>query len=124
VALSVHFRRADGTALSGQTVRVSDGENRMDYPLDEAGQLQIADLPRTGTYTIGVVEDGQAVGTMALELAVGSVIDAATDAEGVGHVTLREDTDTVSLDLVLDESGSLTCSLRLSDDDSRGASEV
>jgi len=124
VTLSTQFRREDGTALSGQSIRLSDGENSIDYPLSEEGQLQITGLPKTGAYTVSVVEDGQETGTMTLDLSVGSVIDAVTDADGVGHVTLREDTDTVSLDLVLDEDGTLSCSLRLSAHDGQGANEA
>jgi len=124
VTLSARFRREDGMALSGQSIRLSDGENSMEYPLDEEGQLQITGLPKTGTYTVSVVEDDKEAGTMTLDLSVGSVIDAATDADGVGHVTLREDTDTVSLDFILDENGVLTCSLRLSASDGQGANEA
>ncbi len=96
----------------------------MDYPLDEEGQLQIAGLPKVGAYTVSVLEDGKEAGAMALDLSVGSVIDAATDADGVGHVTLKEDTETVSLDFILDENGTLTCSLRLSASDGQGANEA
>jgi len=124
VTLSTQFRREDGTALSGQSIRLSDGENSMDYPLNEEGQLQITGLPKTGAYTVSVVEDGQEAGTMTLDFSIGSVIDAVTDADGVGHVTLREDTDTVSLDLVLDADGTLSCSLRLSAHDGQGANEA
>jgi len=123
VALSIYFRRADGTPLT-QSVRLSGGETAREYPLDEEGQLQITNLPKTGSYTVSVVEDGQEAGAMTLNLSVGAVIDAATDADGAGHVTLREDTDTVSLDLVLDEDGTLSCSLRLSAHDGQGANEV
>lgn len=117
VTLSAQFRREDGTALSRQSVRLSDGENSMDYPLDEEGQLQITGLPKTGAYTVSVLEDDREAGTMTLNLSVGAVIDAATDADGAGHVTLKEDTDTVFLDFTLDGNGTLSCSLRLSADD-------
>lgn len=124
VALTACFRREDGTVLSGQSVRLSDGENSMDYSLDEEGRLQITGLPKTGNYTVSVLAGGKETGAMALNLSTGSVIDAATDADGVGHVTLKEDTETVSLDFVLDESGTLTCSLRLSANDGQGGDEV
>ncbi len=124
VTLSTQFRREDGTALSGQSVRLSDGENSMDYPLDEEGQLRIAGLPKTGAYTVSVLEDDREAGAMTLNLSVGAVIDAATDADGIGHVTLKEDTETVSLDFVLDESGTLTCSLRLSAHDGQKTNMV
>ncbi len=124
VALTACFRREDGTVLSRQSIRLSDGEKSRDYPLDEEGRLQIAGLPKVGTYTVSVLAGGKEAGTMTLDLSTGSVIDAATDADGVGHVTIREDTDTVSLDFILDENGALTCSLRLSADDGQGGNEV
>jgi len=123
VALSIYFRRADGTPLT-QSVRLSDGETAREYPLDEEGRLQITGLPKTGTYTVSVLEDNEEAGAMTLDLSVGSVIDAATDADGVGHVILREDTDVVALDLVLDEEGTLTCSLRLSAHDGQRVNEA
>jgi len=114
VTLSTYFRREDGTPLSGRSIRLSDGENSMDYPLDEEGQLQVTGFPKAGVYTVSVLEDDEETGTIALNFSVGSVIDAATNADGVGHVTVKEDTDTVSLDFILDKNGALTCSLRLS----------
>lgn len=124
LTLHLYFLREDGTALGGQSVRLSDGENEMDYPLDEEGQLRITGLPRTGTYTVSVLEDNEEAGAIPLNLSVGSVIDAATDADGVGHVTLKEDTDAVSLEFRLDEQGTLSCTLRLSSNDGQGVSEV
>lgn len=124
VTLSAQFRREDGTTLDQQSVRLSDGKNSMDYPLDEEGQLRIAGLPKTGSCTVSVVENGGEAGTMTLDFSIGSVIDAATDADGVGHVTLKGDTDTVCLDFILDKDGTLSCSLRLPADDSQGENEV
>ncbi len=119
VALSIYFRRTDGTPLT-QSVRLSDGETGRKYPLDEEGRLQITGIPKTGAYTVSVLEDNEEAGAITLNLSVGSVIDAATDADGIGHVILREDTEMVALDLVLDEDGTLTCSLRLSANDGQG----
>lgn len=124
VTLSTHFRWEDGTTLSRHSVRLSDGESSRDYSLNEEGQLQIADLSRTGTYGVSVLEDSREAGSMTLTLSVGSVIDAAADDDGVSHITLKEDTDTVSLDFILDENGRISCSLRLSASDGGGTGKV
>ncbi len=114
VTLQTQFRRQDGTALAGQSIRLSDGANRMEYSLDEEGQLQIAGIPKTGTYTLSVLEGNEEAGAITVHLTVGSVIDAATDTAGEGHVTLKADTAAVSLEFILEEAGTLSCALRLS----------
>jgi len=124
VTLSAHFRREDGTALSQQAIRLSDGEKSVDYTLDGEGQLQMTGIPKTGTYTVSVLEGNEETGAMALSLSVGAVIDAVTGADGVGHVTLKGDTDTVSLDFILDNDGTLTCSLHLSGNDGQRVNEA
>lgn len=120
VAIAASFSREDGIALCDSTVRFSYGESLTDYPLDDNGELRASGLPRDGDLSLTVLDQQeQARGGMTLSLSEGAVIDATTDAGGVGHITLRKDTDEVKLLFVLKNDGSLLCSLQLTEPDSK-----
>ncbi len=120
VAIAASFSLEDGIALGGSTVRFSYGESRADYSLDENGEVRASGLPRAGDLFLTVLDQQEHVqGNMTLSLSEGAVIDATTDAGGVGHIKLRKDTDEVKLLFVLKDDGSLLCSLRLIQPDSR-----
>lgn len=122
LTMKAAFEEEDGTPLSNCTVRFSDGENSADYQADQDGALTISDLPTGGELTAAVL-DGQEEprGTVTLSFSRGAVIDAATDEDGVGHITVREDTDKISLIFVLTENGALQCTLWLAETASSGA---
>lgn len=108
------FEEENGSPLSGRTVRFSGGENSADYQTDQDGELTIADLPSEGELTIAVLDNREeAQGSITLTLSLGAVIDATTSADGIGHITVRNDTDEVSLLFVLEEDGALMCTLWL-----------
>jgi len=114
VALSASFQQEDGTGLCGSTVRFSFGGKLEDYFLDDNGEVSVSGLPRSGELSLAVLDRQEQVqGGMMLSLSEGAVIDATTDDGGVGHITLRKDTDEVKLLFVLKDDGSLLCSLRL-----------
>lgn len=118
LTLMAGFSGEDGTALGGSTVRLSSGGSGTDYPLDGSGNLQATGLPRSGELLLTVLDaQGQAVGTMTLSISEGAVIDATTGADGVGHITLRRDTDRIAVSFSLLEDGSLQCSLWLAQSD-------
>jgi len=120
VAIAAAFSQEDGIALCGSTVRVSFGESRTEYSLDDNGELRASGLPRVGELFLTVVDQQERVQAgMTLSLSEGAVIDATTDEGGVGHITLRTDTEEVSLLFVLKNDGSLLCSLRLIQPDSQ-----
>lgn len=114
IAIAASFSQEDGIALCGSTVRFSFGESCTDRALDDNGELRISGLPRVGELLLTVLDQQEQVrGDMTLSLSEGAVIDATTDERGIGHVTLREDTEEVTLIFVLKNDGSLLCSLQL-----------
>ena len=52
-------------------------------------------------------------GAMTLSLDQGAVIDATTGENGVGHITVRNDTSEVALIFILTGDGTLQCALWL-----------
>lgn len=113
VALAASFRSEEGTALSG-TALLSSGAVSARYPLDEAGQIQVSDLPREGSLGVCLLDETQReLGLTTVSFATGEVIDASADQNGAGYVTLREDTLQLSLTFVADGEGHLWCALRL-----------
>ena len=111
ISISALFRTEEGNALQGGA-RISSGEGDGDYPLDGNGELTVSDLPRNSELLLTLFDRRQrAQGAMPLSFSEGSVIDATTGKDGVGHITMRSDTDQVALLFVLAEDGSLRCSL-------------
>lgn len=116
LTLVAGFSGEDGLPLGRDTVRLSAGGIGTDYPLDEEGRLQVTGLPRSGELLLTLFDPQQEVqGTMTLFLDQGAVIDAATSEDGVGYITVREDTDEVALLFVLTENGALQCTLWLTE---------
>lgn len=114
LTIAASFLREDGSALCGSTACFSFIEGSVDRPLDDNGELKISGLPRSGDLTLIVLDrQEQEQGAMALSVSEGAVIDAATDEDGVGHITLRRDTEEVALLFTLRDDGSLLCALRL-----------
>lgn len=114
LTLVAGFSREDGTPVDGNTVRLSSGGSGTDYALDGDGKLQAADLPRNGELLLTLLGPQQEVqGAMTLVFDQGAVIDATTGEDGVGHITVRADTDEVALLFSIGGNGELTCSLWL-----------
>ena len=116
LTMKAAFEREDGTPLSRCTVRFSDGENSADYQSDENGTLTVSSLPAAGELIITVL-DGQEEpqGAITLSFSRGAVIDAVTDENSVGHITVKGDTREIALCFTLRDDGTLECALRLSD---------
>lgn len=91
----------------------------MEHLLNDNGELEISGLPRAGDLMLTVLDQrNQTQGAISLSFSEGAVIDATTDKNGIGHISLRNDTDEVALLFVLQSDGSLLCSLRLMQPDS------
>ena len=116
LTMKAAFEREDGTPLSRCTVRFSDGENSADYQSDQNGTLTLSGLPGEGELVVTVL-DGQEEprGTVTLSFSQGAVIDAVTDENSVGHVTLKEDTREIALRFTLYDDNTLECKLQLSE---------
>lgn len=116
IAMNAVFEREDGTPLSGSTVRFSNRENSADYPLDRDGLLTISGLPLEGELAVTVLDGREeSQGTVTLSFSQGAVIDAVTDENSMGYVTLKEDTREIALRFTLESSGILRCQLQLSE---------
>lgn len=115
ISILALFRTEDGSALQGST-SISSGELGGDYPLDGSGGITVSGLPRDRELLLTLFDRQQrARGAMTLSFSEGAVIDATTGEDGVGHITLRSDTDEVALLFVLAEDCSLRCSLWLAE---------
>lgn len=115
VTITAKFQREDGTLLPYETVRIFDGDNSVDYLLDGGGALRLSGLSNSGELSLSILDQqGREAVTMSLVFATGAVIDAMTDGDGVGHISLKEDTDEVVLDFTWNDDGTLLCSLHLS----------
>lgn len=118
LTLMAGFSREDGVALDDNTIHLSSGEGGKDYLLDESGKLQATGLPRHGELFLTVLDpQGQAVGAMTLSISEGAVIDATTSEDGIGHITLRKDTDIIAISFFFLDDGSLQCGLWLTQSD-------
>lgn len=116
LTMKAAFEEEDGAPLSNCTICFSDGKNSADYQADQDGALTISGLPTEGELTVSVL-DGQeeSQGTVTLSFSQGAVIDAVTDENAVGHITLKEDTREIALRFTLYDDGALGCALQLSE---------
>lgn len=113
LSVSALFQAENGEALQG-AAQFSAGESGGAHPLDSSGTVSISGLPRSGELLLTLFDRCQEVrGTMTLSFTQGAVIDAMTGADGVGHVTVRDDTREVGLLFLLTEDGALQCTLWL-----------
>ena len=114
LSVAALFQTESGDALQGSAVCFTT-ETGSDYcQVDHDGTASITGLPRNGELLLTLFDPQQeAQGTMTLFIGQGAVIDAATGEDGVGHITIRSDTDEVALLFVLREDGVLTCALWL-----------
>lgn len=111
------FEEENGTPLSNCTVRFSDGENSADCQADQDGALTVSGLPEEGELTVTVLgSQEESRGTVTLSFSRGAVIDAVTDENAVGHVTLKEDTREIALRFTLCDDSTLGCALQLSEE--------
>lgn len=108
------FQTENGDTLHGSAVCFST-ETDSDYcQVGNDGTASISGLPRSGELLLTLFGPQQEVqGAMTLFFDQGAVIDATTSEDGVGYITVREDTGEVALRFVLTENGALQCTLWL-----------
>lgn len=112
LAVSALFQAENGEVLQGSVAQFSAQETS--YPLNSGGAIRARGLPRSGELLLTLFDQQQEVqGTMTLSFSEGAVMDATTGEDGVGHITVRTDTDEVALLFDIGESGALTCVLWL-----------
>ncbi len=114
LSVAALFQTESGDTLHGSAVRLST-ETGSDYcQVRHDGTASISGLPRSGELLLTLFDPQREVqGAMTLFLDQGAVIDATTSEDGVGYITIREDTGEVALLFVLTESGALQCTLWL-----------
>lgn len=115
LTITAAFERENGAALSNRTIRFSDGNNSAEYRSDQEGTLNVSGLPTQGDLAVTILDGQQEPqGTITLAFSQGSVIDAVTDENSVGHITLKQDTREIALKFTLQDGGALQCMLQLS----------
>lgn len=114
LSVSALFQAENGEALQDGAAQFSAGDSGGVHPLDSSGVVSVSGLPRSGELLLTLFDRRQEVrGTMTLSFTQGAVIDAMTGEDGVGHVTVRDDTREVGLLFRLTEDGALQCTLWL-----------
>lgn len=117
LSVTALFQTESGEPLQGGAAQFSAGESSGSCPLDGGGAINVSGLPRSGDLLLTLFDRRQEVrGAMTLSFTEGAVIDATTGEDGVGHITVRSDTDEVVLLFILEEGGALRCTLWLATD--------
>ena len=114
LSVAALFQAENGDTLYDNTVCFSTEASGGCCQVDRDGTVSISGLPRSGELLLTLLDTQQEVqGAMTLFFDQGAVIDATTGEDGIGHVTVREDTSEVALIFVLTEDGTLQCTLWL-----------
>ena len=113
LAVAARFCGEDGMPLTQGSARISAGDVSVTYPQDKDSGVRVWGLPREGEVSLVLLDDeAREVGHTTLCFSTGTLIDASTDQEGVGYVTVTEDTAAIALGFTLN-GDVLECSLRL-----------
>lgn len=116
LSIAALFQAENGDALHDGAACFSGETGSGSCQVGGDGTVSVSGLPRSGELLLTLFDRQQEVrGAMTLSLGQGAVIDATTGEDGVGHITVREDTSEVSLLFVLTEDGALQCTLWLAE---------
>ena len=114
LTIAARFQTERGDALYGGATQISTAERSGSYRVDSDGTVNISGLPRNGELLLTLFDQQQEVqGKITLRFSEGAVIDATTSEDGVGHITVRNDTREVALLFLLTDDGVLQCTLWL-----------
>lgn len=113
--LTASFQRQDGARLHEMYADFCSDQMRDTSLLDEQGKARFSHVPREGEATLTLRDSGGEISRISLQLATASVTDASTDAEGIGHISVKSDVEQLHLLLTLDDDAQLQCSLYLND---------
>lgn len=114
LSVAALFQTESGDTLYGSAACFSTEASSDCCQVDNDGTASVSGLPRSGELLLTLLDPQQEVqGAMTLSFDQGAVIDATTGEDGIGHITVREDTNEVALLFVLTEDGTLRCTLWL-----------
>lgn len=114
LSISALFQTESGETLHGSAAYFSTEANSDYCQVNSDGTVSVTGLPRNGELLLTLFDQRQELqGAMTLFFGQGAVIDAMTGEDGVGHITVRNDTSEVALIFVLTEDGTLQCTLWL-----------
>lgn len=114
LSIAALFQTEDGDTLNGSAVYFTTEADSEHCQVDSEGVASVSGLPRSGELLLTLFDPQQEVqGAMTLSLDQGSVTDATTGENGVGHITVRNDTSEVALIFILTKDGTLQCTLWL-----------
>ena len=116
LTLTASFQRQDGSALKEMYADFCSEQRQDSASLDEQGSASFSHVPRDGEASLTLRDNsGSEVSRISLHFAAASVTDASTDADGIGHISVKEDAVQLHLLLTLGEDEHLQCSLYLND---------
>lgn len=114
LSITALFQTESGNTLNGSEACFTTETDSEYCQVDSEGVASVSGLPRSGELLLTLFDPQQEVqGAMTLSFGQGSVIDATTGENGVGHITVRNDTREVALIFILTEDGTLQCTLWL-----------
>ena len=115
LTLTANFQRQDGSVIREMQADFCSEQTQDTSSLDEQGSASFAHAPRGGEATLTLRDGSEEVSRISLQFVTASVTDASTDADGVGHISVKADAAQLHLLLTLDDDEQLQCSLYLSD---------
>lgn len=114
LCLAALFQTESGDVLHDSAVCFATQAASDCYQVNREGKVTISGLPRNGELLLTLFDRQEEIqGTMTLFFDQGAVIDAMTDEDGVGHITVRDDTSEMALIFILTEDNTLRCKLWL-----------
>jgi len=114
LSIAALFQTENGDTLNGSAACFTTEANSGHCQVDSEGVASVSGLPRSGELLLTLFDPQQEVqGAMTLSFDQGAVIDATTGQDGVGHITVRNDTSEVALIFILTGDGTLQCALWL-----------
>lgn len=114
LSIAALFQTENGDTLNGSAACFTTEADSEHCQVDSEGVASVSGLPRSGELLLTLFDPQQEVqGAMTLSFDQGAVIDATTGQDGVGHITVRNDTSEVALIFILTEDGTLQCTLWL-----------
>ena len=115
LTLTANFQRQDGSPIHEMQADFYSEQVQDTSSLDEQGSTSFTHAPRNGEATLTLRDGGREVSRISLQFVTASVTDASTDADGVGHISVKADAAQLHLLLTLDDDEQLQCSLYLCD---------
>lgn len=114
--LTTVFRYENGMAIRRGSVRIRCRQTEQSAALNDCGEASPFQVPKDNEATLILTgSDGREISRIALHFTAAAVTDASTDENSVGHISVKAETEQLTLLLTLDESDRLHCGLYLND---------